>query len=181
MESFDVFVVSGSENGVYEDLQWIRKLEDYIRELDLAKKKMIGICFGHQVIGHALGGKVIQNPNGIEISWHSFNLSKEGKEIFTGREDIKLLYCHGDIVIDPPSDLISLGGNSMTQHQGFYRGNNVFTLQGHPEFTPEILEFLLGKYYNNNQEKGKLHFSTVHNETDRAYIVDVILKYLQLL
>jgi len=60
----DGWLITGSRHGVYENLQWMLALEDLIRELYQAKIPLIGICFGHQIIAQALGGKVVKSEKG---------------------------------------------------------------------------------------------------------------------
>lgn len=68
----------------YEDKDWILKLCDYVRWIyeEHPSKKIIGICFGHQIIALALGGTVDLNPKGWEIAVREVQLSDRGKEIF---------------------------------------------------------------------------------------------------
>ena len=60
----DGYLITGSRASVYDDEPWIARLADFVRELDDAGAKTIGICFGHQLIAHALGGAVDRAPNG---------------------------------------------------------------------------------------------------------------------
>jgi GMP synthase-like glutamine amidotransferase len=54
---YDAFLLTGSRHSVYEELEWIVKLKQFIRNIDPLPVKVIGICFGHQIIAEALGGK----------------------------------------------------------------------------------------------------------------------------
>ena len=58
IDSVDGFIITGSKSSAYDDKQWIRDLEGLIQRLHAARKKMVGICFGHQVVAQALGGVV---------------------------------------------------------------------------------------------------------------------------
>ena len=52
----DGFIITGSKSSVYDDKPWIRGLEDFVRHAHLARCKLVGICFGHQLVARALGG-----------------------------------------------------------------------------------------------------------------------------
>ena len=57
IDEVDAYLITGSKSSVYEDKPWIGKLMDFVRELDARKKKLVGICFGHQIVAQALGGR----------------------------------------------------------------------------------------------------------------------------
>jgi len=67
-----VYMITGSPAGVYEDLPWIEPLQQFIREADGAK--MIGICFGHQVMAEALGGHVEKSDKGGGAGLHHYTV-----------------------------------------------------------------------------------------------------------
>ena len=60
----DVWLITGSPFGVYEDHPWIYRLIEFVKLIYNAQVHMIGICFGHQIIAQALGGKVEKSMNG---------------------------------------------------------------------------------------------------------------------
>ena len=66
----DGWLLTGSRHGAYEDLPWIPPLEDFIREIHAGGRPMVGICFGHQIIAKALGGKVEKYDGGWAVLGH---------------------------------------------------------------------------------------------------------------
>jgi GMP synthase-like glutamine amidotransferase len=70
LDGIDGFIITGSKSSVYDDKPWIRSLEALVRELYEARKKVIGICFGHQLIAQALGGLVDKSPKGWGVGPH---------------------------------------------------------------------------------------------------------------
>ena len=53
VEVADGFLITGSKSSVYDDKDWIRSLEGFVRECHAARRKVIGICFGHQLVAQA--------------------------------------------------------------------------------------------------------------------------------
>ena len=74
--SCDAYVITGSRHGAYEELEWIEKLIEWIKVTREDKKKIVGICFGHQVIAKAFGASVILNPAGFELGVYQLDLEK---------------------------------------------------------------------------------------------------------
>ena len=57
IDECDGYLITGSKLSVYDAEDWIRKLENYVQLLNEKKKALLGVCFGHQLIAKALGGK----------------------------------------------------------------------------------------------------------------------------
>lgn len=77
----------------YEDKEWIHNLSAYIKKIyeDFPLKKIIGICFGHQIVAQALGGKVELNEKGWEIAVRKVTLSPDSKGLFDLRNSVMVL------------------------------------------------------------------------------------------
>jgi len=181
IEKIDGWIITGSKHSCYEDIPWINDLKDLIRYLDCQKKKIIGICFGHQIIAEALGGRVIENHLGWQISVSHFRPNELGKTIFDDRDEINLLYMHRDMVVDlGPSGLRNLGNNRLCNVHGMIKGNHILTIQGHPEFVPLNIKVLLKKNKSIIPAKiikeGK---KKLDRPTDQVYLAQKICDFIR--
>ena len=71
---FDGWLITGSRHGVYDDLFWMPPLQDFIRELADQQIPLVGICFGHQIIAEALGGRVVKSDRGWGVRLHRYHV-----------------------------------------------------------------------------------------------------------
>lgn len=70
----EAWIVTGSKHSVYDDIEWINKLKTFVRDIAKADKFCIGVCFGHQMLGEAMGGKVLKSPLGWCVGVHQFEI-----------------------------------------------------------------------------------------------------------
>ena len=138
----DGFIITGSKSSAYDDKQWIRDLEGLIQKLHATHKKMVGICFGHQVIAQALGGVVSKSDKGWGVGINLYHLAGAP---FKGGEsgELKLIASHQDQVHVLPPGAHNVVTNAHCEHAGFVMGDHIFTLQGHPEFVPNYSEAIM--------------------------------------
>ncbi len=130
----DGWLISGSKYGVYDNLEWIPILEDFIRSCFAASKPLIGVCFGHQAMAQALGGKVTKFEGGWCVG--------RTRYIYQG-EQIHLNSWHQDqIVVLPPGAKV-LGQNDFCRYAFLSYGPKAFSLQPHPEFPHEYVKGLI--------------------------------------
>lgn len=143
----DGFIITGSKSSVYDDKQWIRDLEALIQKLHAKRKKMVGICFGHQIIAKALGGEVSKSDKGWGVGIHTYDLDKAP---FAGADDgqLKLVVSHQDQVHELPPGARNVVSNAHCENAGFVIGDHIFTLQGHPEFIDEYSEVIMALRYD---------------------------------
>jgi len=142
IDEVDVYFITGSSASVYEDLPWIHGLCDFVRLLDKHKKKTIGLCFGHQLIAHALGGKVACSPKGWSIGIKIFELTKEGKKQIGDAPPFQLINSHRDQVMKLPRGCKVLAGNDFCPIYIFQKEQHIFTVQGHIEMTTDYASSL---------------------------------------
>ena len=138
----DGFIITGSKSSVYDDKQWIRDLEVLIQKLHARRKKMVGICFGHQIIAKALGGLVLKSDKGWGIGIHTYELDKVPFEKAQSGQ-LKLVVSHQDQVHELPPGARNVVSNAHCENAGFLIGDHIFTLQGHPEFINEYSEAIM--------------------------------------
>ncbi|NOZ07247.1 MAG: type 1 glutamine amidotransferase [FCB group bacterium] len=137
----DAWIITGSGESVPDHSEWMLQLEELIRCGTSEGKPILGICFGHQIIAQALGGKVIRNPKGWEVGSHTIHLTAAGttSAIFKGFPPDPTVYeTHEDIVERLPENAELLAKNQMGI-QAFSYADNVYAVQFHPEFTYEII------------------------------------------
>lgn len=130
----DGWLITGSKHGVYEDHPWIPPLEAFIREVYAAKVPLVGICFGHQIIAQALGGKVVKYDGGWSVGATDYTI--EG-------QTLGLNAWHQDQVVEPPEGAQVVGSSDFCAYAAFVYGDTVYTIQPHPEFNAEMIDFLL--------------------------------------
>ena len=132
--SADCWIISGSRHGVYDNLPFIEPLEKLITDIYTKNVPLIGICFGHQIIAKAFGGKVEKFKNGWCVGLTKYNL--EGKSIY-------LNAWHQDQIVAPPENSKILGSNSFCKYAFLSYGSNIFSVQAHPEFNNEFIRGLI--------------------------------------
>ena len=132
----DAWVVTGSRCGVYDGFPWIARLEDFLRDLHDAQAPLVGICFGHQAIAEALGGKVEKFSGGWSVGLEYYRV--EGREAPAG-----LLAWHQDQVVAPPPGAEIIAASDFCPCAGLRVGSHILTLQPHPEFSPDYVRALV--------------------------------------
>lgn len=131
-EQMDGWVVTGSRASVHEAPPWVAPLIDFVRRVDLAMRPMVGICFGHQLIHAALGGRTARSEKGWQLG--SYPVVCEAD--FAGRqsgESLHLLAVHQDQVVAPAPGFTRLATSASVPCYASRR-DRVLTVQGHPEF-----------------------------------------------
>lgn len=142
LDECDAYVASGSKASVYDDEPWIRAFEQFVRDLHAAGKPFVGVCFGHQMMAQALGGRVAKSPNGWGIGVHRFHLDIQEPWMDPPLPAVNVLMSCQDQVEQLPPGAVALGGNSHCP-VGLFRVRSLLGIQGHPEWTPDYAAALL--------------------------------------
>jgi GMP synthase-like glutamine amidotransferase len=181
LDTYDGVIISGSAASAYEDYEWIKRLVSWVSTLAKQRPliKIIGICFGHQIVAQALGGKCVSNSGKWEAAITDVVLTDIGKRIF-GAQSFDIQQMHRDHVPLVPPPLHLLGSTTITENQGMvlFSDHNaplpapdasippihILTLQGHPEFTAEIVKEIIKV----RSESGAMDKETAENARLRA-------------
>ena len=139
----DGYLITGSPRGVYDTNRWIAELGDFIRATHAAGVKLVGICFGHQILAHALGGHAEKSDKGWGMGLRPFELNADkAPEWLTLPADsgeCNLYFCHQDQVIKLPNNATRLAGSEFCPNAMFTIEDKVLGMQGHPEFSQKTM------------------------------------------
>jgi len=130
----DGWLITGSRHGVYEDHPWIPPLEQFIRDAFAARVPVVGICFGHQIVAQAMGGKVERYDGGWAVGATEYDFSGE---------KLVLNAWHRDQVTRAPESARVIATNDFCANAALLYDDRAFTVQGHPEFRPEFVDGLM--------------------------------------
>jgi GMP synthase-like glutamine amidotransferase len=144
-DGYDAVLLTGSKADSFSDEPWVVELRKRVTELLEQKKKLLGICFGHQLIAICLGAKVGRAPQGwgvgrMSYDWHAADLLPAPED-----NKMSLLVSHRDQVFELPENAVLLASNAHCPVAGYAVGEEVFCVQGHPEFVEEYSAFLMGR------------------------------------
>ena len=180
IDEVDAYLMTGSKSSVYEDKEWIHRLSDFVRELHEHRKKLVGICFGHQMVAHALGGRTEKSDKGWGVGAHEA-LFHRIPEWHDGEDpEFVLLVSHQDQVVETAPGTEVLAGSDFCENAVCQLGDHILTLQGHPEFikaySDQIMELRREQIGEERYHGGK---ESLARPLDRERVADWIVKFLR--
>ncbi|KAA6330336.1 Carbamoyl-phosphate synthase small chain [termite gut metagenome] len=176
----ELYLIPGSTASAYDDIPWINKLQEFIRTLHGKKMKTIGICFGHQIIAQALGGRVMRAPQGWGTGIRSSAVVAPEAERYFPQKEMYLHYNHHDQVVELPPRAIRFATGDFCINEGFFVGDHILTFQGHPEYTREYNKYLLLHHAPDEPEEIKTKaLKSLSNEADNLAAANFILDMIR--
>jgi GMP synthase-like glutamine amidotransferase len=140
------YLITGSPAGVYDPLPWIEPLQQFIRSAQ--DSKMVGICFGHQVMAEALGGHVEKSDKGWGAGLHRYTLVRSEPWIDT-QGAIAVPASHQDqVMVQPPNTKILATSNFTPLAALAWTDRQAISFQFHPEFSPGFAKALIEKRFD---------------------------------
>ena len=128
------WLITGSRHGAYEDHAFIPRLEAFLRQAYAASVPIVGICFGHQILAQALGGKVERSDKGWVVGAQDYDF---------GGEMITLNAWHRDQVTVLPEVATVVASNATCPYAALAYGDRAFTVQAHPEYGDTFIDGLM--------------------------------------
>lgn len=142
VEQEEAYIVTGSPAGVYDPFEWIGQLKGFLRSAK-GKAKLVGICFGHQVMAEAFGGEVDKSERGWGIGLHRYDV-KEAADWMDPVLSFAVPVSHQDqIIVQPPSSRIVAASPFTPFGVLEYRDQSAISFQCHPEFDPAYAACLI--------------------------------------
>jgi GMP synthase-like glutamine amidotransferase len=163
----ELYLIPGSRAGAYDDTPWIKSLIGFVRKMYAENIKMAGICFGHQIIAQALGGKVERAKQGWGTGVRTSEIIDSKALRFFPEGRMNLFYNHHDQVVELPSCATCFAQSDFCRIEGFYIADRALTFQGHPEYTPEYNRYLLVNHSDGEPEDVKTAaLASLNRKTD---------------
>lgn len=159
----DVYVCTGSKFSVYDQEPWIERLKVFVKEIYDSGRKYLGICFGHQMLAEALGGKVQKLAVGWCVGVHNFQVLSHEEWMVPARTSFNLLMMCQDQVMEMPPDSTLLAETQDCPIGMFRVGDHMIGIQAHPEF-PKAYERALMEIRTERIGKTKVEMGIVSLE-----------------
>jgi len=145
LRSYDGMVITGSPLSLVQPEPWMDEAAETVRRAGEAGVPVLGVCFGHQLVGYAFGGRVRKNPNGWEVGTVEVELTEEGRRdpLFQGLPArLRVNQTHQDEV-ETLGEARLLAAGARTSHQAIAVGEHVRGVQFHPEMDGAIIRRLI--------------------------------------
>ena len=176
----DGYLITGSKRSVYEEEPWIQRLGDFVQALHQAKKKLVGICFGHQLVAEVLGGKTEKSSRGWGVGRHETQLVIDLNSDARAGTQFSLLSSHQDQVSRLPEAAEILAQSAFCPIAGMLIDQHILTFQGHPEFDTAYASALLQiRRAAVGEAKYEAAVSSFLRPPDQARVADWILRFIE--
>jgi len=176
-EDEQAYIVTGSAAGVYDAFEWIPRLKEFLREAK-GRAKLVGICFGHQVMAEAFGGRVEKSDRGWGIGLHRYDV-REPAEWMDPVPSFATPVSHQDqIVVQPPRSRIVAASPFTPYGLLAYEDQPAISFQCHPEFDPAYAEALI-EHRRARLPDADAAIASLHQPNDRHLVGSWIRRFLE--
>ena len=155
---FGGIIITGSHDMVTDKQPWSEKTADWVKQAVEAEIPLLGVCYGHQLLAHAMGGVVGDNPRGKEFGTVSIRLNPDGRRdrLFDETpETFAAQACHSQSVLQLPTGATLLASSEMDPHHPFRISGRAWGVQFHPEFNGQILRLYIQRFADDLKSRGR--------------------------
>ncbi|CAJ2648885.1 unnamed protein product [Trifolium pratense] len=142
---YDGYVITGSCHDAHANDPWIHQLLTLVNTLNSLNKKILGICFGHQVVRSTASWDI-----GVTTINFMLPSSSSNNSSFNLPLKLSVFKCHRDEVVDLPAEVEVIGCSEKTGIEMFRYEDHILGIQGHPEFTIDILLHFIDRLTRRN-------------------------------
>jgi len=179
IDECDAYITTGSRASVYDADPWISVLQEFIVTLDQQQKKLVAVCFGHQLVAQIFGGKTEKSDKGWGVGVHTCQIQKHRHWMKPPMHHYKLIVSHQDQVTQLPDNAERLAGNEFCPIAMFQRGDNILAIQGHPEFSKDYAEALMRhRQHSLGETVFEQGIGSLQSSTDETGIARWILAFM---
>jgi GMP synthase-like glutamine amidotransferase len=173
---FEGYLVTGSPAGVYDGLPWIAPLKTFLKAA-AGPAKLVGVCFGHQILAEALGGRVEKSANGWGVGLHTYPIVRR-ESWMDEAPSIAVPASHQDqVVLQPPGSEI-IASSVFTPYAALaWRDLPAMSFQFHPEFAPEYAQALIRERYDRTPDPDAA-IASLDAPNDNARVGEWIRRFL---
>lgn len=180
INAYDFFITTGSKASVYDGLPWVDELVRYIQTLDTQKKKLIGICFGHELIALAKGVEVRKSDKGWGIGIAHNQIIARPDWMIAESDALNLLVSHQDQIMELPEQATVIAESEFCPYFVVQWNEHFFSVQGHPEWSRDYSRALM----NNRRaiipaERIERGCDSLSTAPDNALVVQWMLDFVQ--
>ena len=175
-EDEQAYIVTGSPAGVYDHFTWIPELKAFLREAK-GKAKLVGICFGHQIMAEAFGGRVEKSEKGWGAGLQRYDVLHQAPWM-DSVDSFAIPVSHQDqVVVQPPSSRILAASDFTAFGLLAYEDQPAISFQCHPEFDPAYAAALI------EHRRGRLPdpdgaLASLEQPNDRRLVASWIRRFL---
>lgn len=175
----EAYLTTGSRFSAYDNADWIHTLNDFVRRLRDENTLFVGVCFGHQVLAEALGGKVEKAESGWGVGVHSIEIAQPDVWMKPEQSNCRLQFTHQDQVTRLPENSVALGRSDHCPVAMFRVGRTMLGIQPHPEFNAAYTEALiLDRIERIGEAKVRAAQASFSQATDEEVVTKWIAEFL---
>jgi GMP synthase-like glutamine amidotransferase len=179
-EECDGWLLTGSSASVYDDEPWIDPLAGFVGAVHDARVPCVGICFGHQLLAHALGGRTERAESGWGVGALPMTVLEPERWMEPALPTVTLLYSHQDQVTALPPDGRTLASAAHCPIAMLAIGDDIVGIQAHPEFGAPYVRALLEERVDPiGVAETAAALATLHLRTDDRATARWILAFLR--
>lgn len=175
----DGWLCTGSRQSAYDDLGWIEALCGFVGDVRAAGTPFVGVCFGHQVLAHALGGRVERADAGWGVGVHAVEVAAPASWMDPPRGQVALQFMHQDQVTAVPEGAVVLGSSEHCPAAVMAVGKTMVGIQAHPEFGAEYARALIdARERSIGAERAGAARESLRSPTDESVVAGWMTRFL---
>jgi len=180
INAYDFYITTGSKVSVYDELDWIKPLVDFVTLLHQQQKKLIGICFGHQIIALALGAEVYKSDKGWGVGIAQNKVQQFPIWMSKTKEELNILVSHQDQVFNKPEEAKVIANTDFCPNFMLQWNNHFLSIQGHPEWINDYSKTLINERKNIiPKDRVKKGLASLSIASDSALFTQWIMDFVQ--